>query len=137
MDSKNMTAKRPHLYRAYYDWFLENDLTPYLVVNATFSEVVVPSEFINDGKIILNISPDALFNYHFQKESISFSATFKGVHENLYIPFSAIEAMYARENGEGIIFEKEDYYESNDFKHHETNVSDKPVRKKPKLSIVT
>ena len=45
--------------------------------------------------------------------------------------------MYARENGEGIIFEKEDYYESNDFKHHETNVSDKPVRKKPKLSIVT
>ena len=59
-----------------------------------------------------------------QKESISFSATFKGVHENLYIPFSAIEAMYAKENGEGIIFEKEDYYESNDFKHHETNVSD-------------
>ena len=137
MDSKNMTAKRPHLYRAYYDWFLENDLTPYLVVNATFSEVVVPSEFINDGKIILNISPDALFNYHFQKESISFSATFKGVHENLYIPFSAIEAMYARENGEGIIFEKEDYYESNDFKQQDDIVSDKPVRKKPKLSIVT
>jgi stringent starvation protein B len=52
-----MTSNRPYLLRAFFDWIVDNECTPHLVVNADFPAVQVPTQFVQDGQIVLNISP--------------------------------------------------------------------------------
>lgn len=105
-----MKPLRPYLYHAYYNWILDNDNTPYLLVNSDYPDVDVPVEFVRDGKIILNIAPRSIGQYVVNDEAISFSARFQGMLRNLYIPFGAAEALYAQETGDGIMFQDEPYY---------------------------
>ncbi|MGL5291132.1 MAG: ClpXP protease specificity-enhancing factor [Vibrionaceae bacterium] len=105
------TARRPHLMRAFYDWLLENGLTPHIVVDATLPHVQVPSEYVRDGKIVLNITPRALGDLHITSESISFNARFSGEPMHIIVPMYALEAIYARENGMGTEFGPESYYD--------------------------
>lgn len=104
--------KRPYLLRAYYDWLVDSDLTPYLVVDATYAHVKVPTEYVKNGQIVLNISANATGNLVLGKESIQFNARFRGITQEVYVPMGAALAIYARENGDGVMFEPEPIYEA-------------------------
>lgn len=105
-----MTPKRPHLVRAYYEWLLENELTPHLVVDAEWPGTSVPAEFVKEGQIVLNIHPDAVSAFQLGHQQIIFQARFQGVPRNITVPYGAVLAMYSRENGAGTIFEQEPFY---------------------------
>jgi stringent starvation protein B len=99
-----VTSRRPYLIRAIYDWALENSLTPHLVVSAQQPGVVVPQQYVNEGKITLNIGPRAAHQLHIGNETISFTARFGGQPFSVVVPPGAVLAVYARENGEGVVF---------------------------------
>ncbi len=105
-----MTARRPYMLRAYYDWLVDNDLTPHLVVDATASGVRVPLEFVQDGQIVLNIVPRAVGNLELGNDAITFNARFGGRPHSVIVPLYAVQAIYARENGVGTVFDPEEAY---------------------------
>ncbi|OGT06037.1 MAG: ClpXP protease specificity-enhancing factor [Gammaproteobacteria bacterium GWF2_41_13] len=103
-----MTPNKPYLLRAIYEWLVDNDCTPFLLVNAERRGVLVPRQFVNrEGQIILNLKPDAIRQLKIANYAISFSASFSGNVESIHIPMSAILALYAKENGEGMSFEED------------------------------
>ncbi|MGR5110138.1 ClpXP protease specificity-enhancing factor [Vibrio jasicida] len=110
MDIAKMTARRPYMLRAFYDWLVDNDLTPHLVVDATMPGVRVPVEFIQDGQIILNIAPRAVGHLELGNDAITFQARFSGRPHSVIVPVYAVQAIYARENGAGTMFEPEEAY---------------------------
>lgn len=103
-----MTSQKPYLIRAIYEWLVDNELTPYLLVSTEFEGVQVPDEYIHDGKIVLNIAPDAVRNFLADNDWISFSARFSGKAMELFIPILAVQAIYGKENNEGMFFPDED-----------------------------
>jgi len=105
-----MTPIRPYLLRSHYDWLLDNDLTPHIVVDAHVKGVYVPQQFVQDGQIVLNIAPTAVVGFELNKDALSFNARFGGVPFDVYVPIAAINAIYARENGAGSMFEPEQAY---------------------------
>lgn len=133
-----LSPKRPYLLRAYYDWLTDNNLTPYLVVDATYYGVVVPQEYVKDGQIVLNLSTSATGNLLLANDHIRFNARFRGIPQDIYIPMGAALAIYARENGDGVMFEPEPVYEELDGYDNEqplsfeqaTDSPEKPQRKK-------
>ncbi len=104
---QEMTSSRPYLIRAIYDWIVDNYLTPYLLVNAEAEGVVVPEQYIEDGKIILNINPSAVHGLQLGNDAVMFSARFSGQSMDLMVPITAVMAIYARENGRGMVFNEE------------------------------
>jgi stringent starvation protein B len=102
-----MTSNRPYLIRALYDWLVDNGQTPYLLVNAEHSGTVVPRAFVEDGRIVLNIDPTAVKDLELGNEWISFSARFSGVAEDILVPPTAVQGIYAKENGQGMLFPDE------------------------------
>lgn len=107
-----MTPRRPYLLRAFYEWLVDNDLTPHLVVDATLHGVRVPVEFIQDGQIILNVAPRAVGHLEMGNEAITFNARFGGRPHSVIVPLYAVQAIYARENGAGTMFEPEEAYQA-------------------------
>jgi len=133
-----MTSSRPYLLRAVYEWIADNDMTPFVVVNANFPGVSVPNEHVEDGKIILNVSETAVRKLIVSNEAMEFDARFSGVVYRIYAPIAAISAIYARENGRGIIFEDDDSAVSEGGGAPLPASSKAPVAKKgkPNLTIV-
>ncbi len=111
--TQSTLPKRPYLLRAYYDWLCDNDFTPFLVVDAEYPNVDVPMEYVQDGQIVLNLSPRATGNFVLGDKAIEFDARFQGVTRHIYVPMGAAAAIYARENGDGVMFEPETAYEIN------------------------
>lgn len=109
MNEIKTTPTRPYMTRALYEWIEDNQLTPYLLVDATFANVMVPMEHVKDGQIVLNISSGATHMMSMKNEAISFSARFGGVSRNLYIPFPAVLGIYAKQNGQGMFFDADEY----------------------------
>jgi stringent starvation protein B len=103
----SMTSHRPYLVRALNEWILENKCTPYIVVNAFETGVQVPQNYVKDGQIILNISPVAVQGLVISNEGIEFNGRFGGIPTRVYVPSSAIMGIYARENGQGMIFDQD------------------------------
>ena len=103
-----MTPSRPYFIRAVYEWLLDNQLTPYLLVKASYPMVQVPNEFVSEGKIILNLAPSAIRNLHMGNDEVEFSARFGGKPRNLHVPVGAILAIYAKENGKGMFFDEDE-----------------------------
>lgn len=99
-----MTSNKPYLIRAIYDWIVDNDLTPYVLVNADYPTVQVPLEHVNGGRIVLNISPKACRGLHLENDRIVFTARFAGKSVQIFIVPSAVLAIYAKENGRGMEF---------------------------------
>ncbi len=130
MDMTSLTARRPYLLRAFYDWLLDNELTPHLVVDINLPGVEVPLEFARDGQIVLNIAPRAVGNLELGNEFVSFNARFGGVPRQVFVPLAAVMALYARENGAGTMFEPEPQYDG-----VEANV-DSDVTHEPKMSVI-
>lgn len=104
-----MTSNRPYLLRAFYDWIVDNQCTPHLVVNADYPNVVVPTQFVQDGQIVLNINPSAVAQFQMDNTEVSFNARFGGQPMRVIVPVGAVLAIYARENGEGTVFTQEEY----------------------------
>ncbi|WP_448553098.1 ClpXP protease specificity-enhancing factor [Thalassotalea montiporae] len=96
-----MTSNKPYIVGAFYDWISDNDLTPYIVVDVSVYGVMVPMSFVNDGQIVLNISSSAVGSIVMGEAAIEFSARFGGKLEHLVVPYGAIGAIYAKENGAG------------------------------------
>jgi len=126
-----MTSQKPYLIRAIHEWLVDNNLTPHLLVNATVEGVQVPHEFINEGKIVLNVDPGAVRNYHADNEWISFSARFSGKAMELFIPIHAVQSIYSKENNQGMFFPEEE-------PSPEPPTSPSPIKKaqRPGLKIV-
>jgi stringent starvation protein B len=103
-----MTSSRPYLIRALYEWINDNGLTPYVLADVAIAGVVVPESAIQDGKVTLNISASAVQLLELGDDEISFSARFGGVAFNVYLPIPAVSAIYARENGQGMMFPAEE-----------------------------
>ena len=124
-----MTSSRSYLLRALYDWIVDNECTPYVLINAMLPEVQVPQQHVKDGQIVLNVSPLAVKRLSIDKDALSFNARFGGVETDIYAPISAIMGIYARENGQGMIFETEEFPEPQPPKD-----TQKP--RKPSLKVV-
>lgn len=102
------TSSRPYLLRAFYEWIVDNHATPYMVVNAELPGVHVPREFVENGRIVLNISPSAVIELALANDHVSFNARFGGVPQDIYIPIRAVAAIYAKENGRGMVFKEDE-----------------------------
>ena len=103
-----MTSSRPYLVRAIYEWLVDNELTPYIMVDAMAPQVEVPENYIEDGKIILNVAPMAVRDLSMTNADIRFDARFSGITHHIYIPTQTVMAIYAFENGRGMVFSEED-----------------------------
>lgn len=98
------TSTKPYLLRALYEWCTDNGYTPYIVVVVDAS-TRVPSEFVKNGEIVLNISFEATGNLKMDNDFIHFKARFGGVAREIEVPVANVSAIYARENGQGMAFE--------------------------------
>lgn len=99
-----MTPNKPYLIRALYEWLVDNDATPYIMVNTTHAQVEIPAGIEKDGQVVLNIAARAVQGLEMQNSHIAFSARFNGRSQNIYIPMAAIMAIYSMEDGEGMMF---------------------------------
>lgn len=102
-----MNSSRPYLLRALYEWIVDNDCTPHLLVDAEYPNVRIPQGFADNGQIVLNVSPRAVKNLQMDNRFISFEGRFGGAPYGLSIPVAAVMAIYARENGQGMVFDME------------------------------
>ncbi|MFC3607186.1 ClpXP protease specificity-enhancing factor [Stutzerimonas tarimensis] len=102
-----MNSSRPYLVRALYEWIVANDCTPHLLVNTEYSRVQVPAGYASEGQIVLNVSPNAVRHLDMDNDAITFEGRFGGSAHSLYIPVPAVMAIYARENGQGMVFDNE------------------------------
>lgn len=127
-----MTANRPYLLRAFYDWIVDNNCTPYLVVDATVHGVKVPMQFVQNGQIVLNTAPTAVGNLQLGNDAVTFSARFGGQPFALYIPLNAVLAIYARENGAGTVFTLEEDEDDADLVDMLPDDDPEPEPPKPK-----
>ncbi|MGB5298679.1 MAG: ClpXP protease specificity-enhancing factor [Thiogranum sp.] len=109
-----MIPNRPYLIRAINEWLLDSQCTPHLLVNAEAPGVDVPQEHIQEGKIVLNIGPHAVESLQITNEEVTFVARFSGVSRLISLPVSAVLAIYAKENGRGMMFNEADEPEPDD-----------------------
>mgnify|MGYP001267145017 CR=1 FL=1 len=100
-----MYGVTPYLIRAYCSWIEDNKLTPYLLVNTRHPDVIFPEVFNANGKMVLNISSSATQNRIISNEAISFKARFRGKPQKIVVPCDAVLSVYAKENGEGMMFD--------------------------------
>ena len=109
-----MNSSRPYIMRALYEWIVENGLTPYVLVEVSRPGVIVPQQFVKDNQIVLNISPDAVVDLNISNEAVVFNGRFGGVATDIFVPISAVAGIYARENGQGMVFDPEEPVSSPD-----------------------
>lgn len=102
-----MNSSRPYILRALHEWIVDNQCTPHLLVDINHPQVQVPPGYAADGRIVLNTAPAAVRYFTVDNEAVSFEALFSGAPFSLYVPISAILAIYARENGQGMFFDAE------------------------------
>lgn len=127
----DLISTRPYLVRAIREWTIDNGLTPQLLVNAQAEGVEVPQEFIEEGRIVLNVHPKAVDAMHLGNDFISFLARFHGVSRQVTVPLSAVMGIFARENNQGMFFKEERSAPSG-----KQTQDDPPLRGKPQLKLV-
>lgn len=107
-----MTSSRPYLIRALYDWIIDNEMTPHLLVDAEFPGCEVPRQYVDEGRIVFNVNPAAVNSLTLGNEFVMFDARFSGSPMSVTIPVMAVLAIYARENGRGMVFNEEEQGET-------------------------
>ena len=134
----SMSSSRPYLIRALYQWIVDNNCTPYILVDAFQEGVMVPQNHVNkDGQVVLNISPNAVKDYAIDDQGLSFSARFGGVPTDIYVTCSSILGIYAKENQQGMIFDPQIEPEEPPPKGgRKSDVSSITVNDKPNLRVV-
>lgn len=102
-----MTPSKPYIMRALYEWIVDNECTPYMIVAVDAPGVMVPEGYAENGQMVLNLSPSAVRSFSMSNTAVSFEARFGGVPHQLFVPVYAVLAVYAQENGQGMYFEPE------------------------------
>ncbi|MBS7326945.1 MAG: ClpXP protease specificity-enhancing factor [Thiopseudomonas sp.] len=102
-----MTPSKPYIMRALYEWIVDNECTPYMIVAVDAPGVSVPEGYAENGQMVLNLSPSAVRSFSMSNTAVSFEARFGGVPQQLFVPVYAVLAVYAQENGQGMYFEPE------------------------------
>ena len=131
-EDTSLNSHRPYLIRAIREWAIDNHLTPQLLVNAEGRGVEVPVEFVEDGQIVLNVSPQAVDDLEMGNEFISFSARFSGASRSVLVPVDAVLAVFDRESRQGMSFPQTSAVEGEESKSEEQP----QLRKKPNLKLV-
>jgi len=144
-----MKSSKPYLIRALYEWIVDNDCTPHVLVAIDLPGVQVPEGYGENGQLVLNFSPSAVRHLNIDDDAICFEARFAGVARQIYIPMYAVLAIYAQENGQGMFFEADgisevDSEEKSDIEEADTDVNEPeppeppaaPNGGKPSLRIV-
>ncbi len=133
-----MRPTRPYLLRAFYEWIVDNQFTPYIAVNTTAPGIKVPVEYSEKDQMILNISMNAVRDLQLGNESITFNARFSGISYNIYVPISAVLAIYAKENHRGMVFSEDDLMgiDSDSHDSSKNKTKDNLEKKKPNLTVV-
>jgi stringent starvation protein B len=103
-----MLPNKSYLVQAFYQWIVDSENTPYIVVDTTMDFVEVPEEFIENNQIVLNTAPRAIRDLQIKPTYLAFDARFNGEVRHLYAPMKSIIAVYAKENGRGMIFDLND-----------------------------
>ncbi len=124
---EKLSSTRPYLLRAFYAWIVDNQLTPHLIVDTTRPGVVVPPQYVKNGRIILNISPAAVHGLKIDNTSIEFSGRFGGMAYGILVPLTAVEAIYSKENGKGMVFAPD---------ADQPDRANRPAPRKPVLKLV-
>ncbi|MFZ9511319.1 MAG: ClpXP protease specificity-enhancing factor [Burkholderiaceae bacterium] len=101
--ASDSASTRPYLIRALYEWCTDNGFTPYVAVLVD-DTVQVPREYVRNGEIVLNISPEATSALKLGNDYIEFKARFAGTARDIMVPVERVIAIYARENGQGMAF---------------------------------
>ena len=99
-----MSPSQPYLVRAIYEWIVDNALTPYVLVNAEHDATHVPRQYVENGKIVLNLGPVAVNDLDMANDYITFNARFGGKAMDVSFPVVSVLAIYAKENGQGMVF---------------------------------
>lgn len=132
--NNSMTSSKPYLIRAIYEWIVDNNLTPYIAVDTSINGTTVPREYVEDERIVLNISPISTSNLIINNDAMEFKTRFNGVSHNIYIPIPSVMVIYAQENNQGMAFQPEEY----DSEQIEKQIQPDTLSKsKPKLKLVT
>jgi stringent starvation protein B len=119
-----MLSNRPYLLRAFYQWIIDSQCTPILVIDASNPRCKIPQDYVEGGEIVFNISPTAIRDLKITNELIEFKASFSGVIHIISAPIKAVLAIYAEENGEGIFFDAEE------------GATDEGIAEETKLSVI-
>lgn len=131
-----MLSSRPYLVRAINEWIVDSGLTPHLLINADFPGLDVPESSIQDGRVVLNVSPSAVRDLLIDAEMLTFVARFGGVSRAVTVPIEAIEAVYARENGRGMMFPVDEDDDGSDQQHAEECDDKRDRKSRPNLKVV-
>jgi stringent starvation protein B len=129
-----MIPLRPYLIRAVYEWTIDNGYTPHILVQADAEGVKVPADYVRDGRITLNVHPQAVKDLDLGNEWVSFSARFGGQSFPVEVPVSAVIAAFARENGRGMFFQEEPPEQPSPDKP--TGTTSGATKKGPQLKLV-
>lgn len=135
MSNTAMTPMNKHLIDAGINWIIENGLTPHILVDAEYPTAQLPWDFVEDGKIILNISVKSCGDFFMDNDALSFKASFAGKRQQVYIPIGAIKIVYARENGMGIPLPEYPEYLKPSVED-DTNKKDDDNKKGPVFTVV-
>jgi stringent starvation protein B len=128
-------STRPYLIRAIYEWCTDSNLTPYLAVRVD-ANTRVPAEHVKNGEIVLNVSHDATHRLTIGNELIQFSARFNGVSRECSVPIEAVTGIFAKENGEGLVFPRETAAENGAPPSDPTPPAAPTNGGKPKLQVI-
>ena len=131
--SEEMTSNRPYLLRALFEWIDDNRMTPHILVEAEHEGVDVPDQAVQKGKVILNIDRAAVQDLDLGNDWLLFKARFSGREYKVSIPVEAVLAIYAKENGQGMMFAQEDDGQTPPYPE---DGSDPKPPKRPHLKIV-
>ncbi len=101
-------STKPYLIRAIHEWALDNGFTPQVLVATELDHVVVPWEHVKDNRIVLNIHPQSVKYLEMGNDYLMCTARFSGKPFEITVPVHAVQAIYARENGQGIVFQEEE-----------------------------
>jgi len=129
----NDLSTRPYLIRAIYEWCVDSGLTPYLAVRVD-AQTVVPPAHVKDGQIVLNLSPGAVRNLEMGNEIITCSGRFGGVSFDLLVPVEAVIGIFAKENGQGLMFQGNEPLQPPPASR--SGEASKPPAHKPHLKVV-
>lgn len=108
--NRPLTSMRSYMVRAHYSWMVDNELTPHLLVDAHYPNIGLPEQFVQDGQVVFNLSPEALGDLSIEMRQIQFTASFSGVVQTIVIPIEAVLGVYALETGEGLMFDPNEVF---------------------------
>jgi stringent starvation protein B len=134
MDLQEMSSSKPYLLRALHEWIIDNGLTPHIIVDIHAPEVEVPTAAHQDGKLVLNVAPRATRKLEMGNDLFTFEARFGGTPHLVRVPVDAILAIYARENGQGMVFAQEGLDKNGDSELGDDGGDDRP--RGPHLRVI-